>query len=273
MLIRSVRSAICTSGEPVSDSWRRYSLIVAEVSGIVRFVLFRHWPSVGWAVGVGGRCTARQNRSRGCGDRRAYHSPREQRARMPSGEAEMPGRSFRRGGLVLLVGVVGASFPGAGPPSARAAAAGPTVARAQLVGVDGQPAGTVPLTTVGDHLRVEVAATGLSPGFHGLHIHAKGVCDRGTMPPYFTSTGGHLGSDATPHAGHAGDLPSLFARADGVARARYLTQRVTLAEILDADGSAVVVHAGRDNFANIPGRYQSPDSPLPGPDGTTFMGG
>src|SRR5687768_12616422 len=34
MLMRPVRSAICTSGEPVSVSWRRYSLIVAEVSGI-----------------------------------------------------------------------------------------------------------------------------------------------------------------------------------------------------------------------------------------------
>ena len=32
--MRPVRSAICTSGEPVSVSWRRYSLIVAEVSGI-----------------------------------------------------------------------------------------------------------------------------------------------------------------------------------------------------------------------------------------------
>src|SRR5688500_20018907 len=70
MLIRSVRSAICTSGEPVSVSWRRYSVIVVEVSGIVRFVLFR--PTGRRDRGY--RLLARQNRSREGGDRRAYHS-------------------------------------------------------------------------------------------------------------------------------------------------------------------------------------------------------
>src|SRR5262245_16200558 len=273
MLIRSVRSAICTSGEPVSVSWRRYSPIVAEVSGIVRFVLFRRWPW--WAgpsgsgdvvVATGWQPRLRQLASLPFTPGTGAHSAGQ--------GGEMPASSYRRWILpAALAAVVGAIVPAGGPPAARAAAPTPTVAHADLVGTDGKPAGSVVLTTAGDHLRVEVAATGLSPGFHGLHLHAVGQCDPGAGPVHFTSAGGHLGSDAAPHSGHAGDLPSLYARADGVGRARFLTDRVTLAQSLDAAGSAVVVHAGRDNFANIPGRYQSPDSALPGPDSTTLAGG
>ncbi|MDQ1506903.1 MAG: hypothetical protein QOD57_4630 [Actinomycetota bacterium] len=173
--------------------------------------------------------------------------------------------------VALVAGAVGARPPGLLPaPRATAADTAPTAARATLIGSDGKPAGAVVLTTVADHLRVEVAATGLSPGFHGLHFHSKGLCEPAANPTFGTA-GGHVGAEAAPHGGHAGDLPSLFARADGVARARFLTDRVTLAQLLDADGTAVMVHAGRDNFGNIPGRYQSnaPDAVLPGPDAMT----
>ena len=185
----------------------------------------------------------------------------------------IPHRAGRRLALaVALVTAVVAVRPATEAPPAGAAEAAPTVARAQLIGTDGKPAGTAVLTTVGDHLRIEVAATGLSPGFHGLHIHTKGVCDPSASPAFDTA-GGHLGSGA-PHAGHAGDLPSLFAGRDGVARTRVLTDRVTLAQILDADGAAIVVHAERDNFGNVPGRYES-DEPtlLTGADATTLATG
>ena len=168
-----------------------------------------------------------------------------------------------RGRLALTLALVSA-LVGARPatmvPPAGAAEAAPTTARAQLIGTDGKPAGTAVLTSQADHLRIEVAATGLSPGFHGLHIHTKGVCDP-TATPAFSTAGGHLGGEATAHAGHAGDLPSLFAGRDGVARIRVLTNRVTMAQILDADGAAIMVHAGRDNFGNVPGRYESNTPP------------
>jgi len=175
---------------------------------------------------------------------------------------------------VVLVTAVVSVRPAATVSAAGAADAAPTAARAQLIGTDGKPAGTAVLTTKGDHLRIEVAATGLSPGFHGLHIHATGVCDPAASPP-FTTAGGHLGNEAASHPGHAGDLPSLYAGRDGVARARVVTDRVTLAQLLDADGAAIMVHAGRDNFANIPGQYQSndPDAVLPGPDAETLRTG
>src|SRR5947208_184093 len=38
--------------------------------------------------------------------------------------------------------------------------------------------------------RVVVYAVNLTPGFHGIHIHATGVCDPGGAKP-FASAGGH----------------------------------------------------------------------------------
>ena len=183
---------------------------------------------------------------------------------------------YRVGGRLALVLVLVTALievrPAAMGPAAGAADAVPTAARAQLIGTDGKPAGTAVLTTKGDHLRIEVAATGLSPGFHGLHIHTTGLCDPATG---FMTAGGHLNPSNGAHPGHAGDLPSLFAGRDGVARARFETDRVTLAQILDADGAAIMVHAYRDNFANIPGQYQSndPNAVLPGPDAETLKTG
>jgi Cu/Zn superoxide dismutase len=179
--------------------------------------------------------------------------------------------------LALAAFVTGLSLgiaPVAAPPPA-AAALPAAIAYGNLVGTDGAAAGFVVLTaTPDDHVRVEVAATGLSPGFHGLHLHSRGFCDPAASPP-FSSAGGHLGAEAAAHAGHAGDLPPLFAGRDGVGRIRVLTDRVTAAQILDSDGAAIVIHAGRDNLGNIPGRYQSddPDAFLPGADSATRMTG
>jgi Cu/Zn superoxide dismutase len=184
----------------------------------------------------------------------------------------MPERRIRWGVAALLVSMVG-MLPGS-RPVAQAADVTPTAARAELIGTDGKPAGVVAITAAGKQLRIEVAATGLSPGFHGLHLHTKGLCEPGANPPFGTA-GGHLGAENTSHPGHKGDLPSLFVRSDGVGRIRVLTDRVTMADLFDADGTAVIVHAGRDNFANIPGNYQSsdPNAVVPGPDAMTLATG
>jgi superoxide dismutase, Cu-Zn family len=97
---------------------------------------------------------------------------------------------------------------------------------------------------------------GLTPGFHGFHVHTAGRCE----PPGFTSAGGHLNPDGSKHGDHAGDLPSLLVNADGTGILATATDRFSLADLRDADGSAVMVHSGRDNFANIPPRYGEPDA-------------
>ena len=90
--------------------------------------------------------------------------------------------------------------------------------------------------------------------------------------------GGHQHAGTQAHGAHAGDLPPLLVAADGTASARFDVDGMTLGELLDGgpgDGSAVTVHAGRDNLAHIPPRYRSDltGAPASGPDVTTLATG
>jgi Cu-Zn family superoxide dismutase len=117
---------------------------------------------------------------------------------------------------------------------------------------------------------VTVRARRLPAGFHGFHVHAVGRCDPATG---FASAGGHLNPANLPHDDHAGDLPVLLVNADGTAEATVTTDRFSIDQLFDADGSAMVVHAAADNFANIPTRYHSHDFDVYGPDPTTLTAG
>ena len=66
----------------------------------------------------------------------------------------------------------------------------------------------------------------------------------------------------------AGDLPSVLVSAGGSATARSVTDRLDPARL---DGRAVILHAGPDNFANIPMRYSV--NGVPGPDSDTTSKG
>src|SRR5687768_6655616 len=160
---------------------------------------------------------------------------------------------------------------------------------ASLIDAEGKERGFVSFADVGDEVLVRVSATGLTPGWHGFHVHAKGDCTVGSgAGDPFSAAGGHLGhtagtgthgvSDADEPGGHEGDMPLLFAESDGTARATFLTDNFGIGDLLDTDGSAVIVHATADNYANIPARYTSsgtytaPAGPT-GPDDTTLATG
>lgn len=118
--------------------------------------------------------------------------------------------------------------------------------------------GTVRMTAVSPTgaVTVRAAVRGLKPGYHGFHVHAVGACEG----PTFKSAMGHLKHGAQVHGGHDGDLPSLLVKRNGTATLQVTTDRFTLGDLRDRDGSAVMVHAGPDNFANIPPRY-APNGP------------
>jgi superoxide dismutase, Cu-Zn family len=164
-------------------------------------------------------------------------------------------RSGRRrwaiGAIAALATVVAG---GATVPTAAGAAEGdagvPTSARAVLRDASGVGLGEITLVQQGTRVRVEVAAHGLTPGFHGLHVHTTGAC----VAP-FTTAGPHLGAPTTVVPNNAGDLPPLLVAADGRARASFEVERFSVDGLFDADGASVIVHAGADNFANIPARY------------------
>ena len=102
----------------------------------------------------------------------------------------------------------------------------------------------------GTHL--DLRATGLSPGAHGVHVHMVGRCDG----PGFTTAGGHwnpatkLHGHRNPGGWHAGDLGNLTAGADG--RARAMLHLPAGSEVADQDGSALVIHARPDDELTDP---------------------
>ncbi len=134
------------------------------------------------------------------------------------------------------------------------AAGAAETASAAVVGPNGEAMGEAIFRQWPSGVLIELRLSGLEPGEHGVHIHETGACDGD-----FSSAGGHFNPAGRGHGfsteegAHAGDLPNIFAGADGAATAHILTDGVTLGEgpnsIFDADGSALIVHAKADTYA------------------------
>ena len=132
------------------------------------------------------------------------------------------------------------------------------MAAAQMINADGAVIGkaTFEQTPHGVLMYVEVA--GLPPGAHGIHLHAAGSCT-----PDFKAATGHINPDGVPHGlrnpegPDHGDLPNLYADADGSAQAEFFTVLVSVAggelpALLDEDGSAVIIHENPDDHLTQP---------------------
>ena len=131
------------------------------------------------------------------------------------------------------------------------------VAETTLRFANGLPAGTVQLFSNGQTLTLNVAAAAMSPGEHGFHLHTTGRC----TAPDFTSAGGHLNPGGATHGSrspggkHLGDMPNLVIGANRTGTAQVVLEgnaRDVLADIFDEDGTAVVVHAGPDDYVSDP---------------------
>ncbi|HEV8306824.1 MAG TPA: superoxide dismutase family protein [Methylomirabilota bacterium] len=156
-----------------------------------------------------------------------------------------------------LVLISGLALTGCAAMGGQTAGRTPAAA-ADLKNAQGQSIGTATLTEQDGKVRIVVQAKGLTPGTHGIHIHAVGRCD----PPGFTSAGAHYnplgrkhGLEA-PDGPHAGDLSNLEADQAGNARYEATTDRVTLSDgllsVFDGDGSAVVIHEKADDQKTDP---------------------
>jgi len=134
-------------------------------------------------------------------------------------------------------------------------------ARAPLKDAQNEQIGTVELEeTASGALLVKLTAKGLPAGTHAFHIHEKGACDAAGR---FESAGGHLTggkSHGVLHEGgpHAGDLPNIEVPVSG--QVKYETflpaamkgPWLAAANVFDADGAAVVVHAKSDDYHSQP---------------------
>lgn len=130
-------------------------------------------------------------------------------------------------------------------------------ARAELFDTSGRNVGLAFATQMGNGLTITVAASGLSSGAHGVHVHQTGACN----PPDFNSAGPHWNPSGRQHgkdnpAGmHRGDLPNILIGANGEGSMEYVIPTASLAGpggILDADGGSIVIHATADDNRTDP---------------------
>lgn len=152
----------------------------------------------------------------------------------------------------LMLGAALALFPVG--LRAQSTPAQTATAQAALKTGDGQDAGSVTLAdTPSGALHVVMKLSGLPAGEHAVHIHETGKCEG----PTFETAGGHL-SGGKQHGAmaqggmHSGDMPNVVIPADGAITAEVFLPGVSLAEVLDADGGAFVVHAKADDYVSQP---------------------
>lgn len=161
--------------------------------------------------------------------------------------------------------------PQATAPASKAATLSPaewTDATAKFVSPTGEEIGDVVLTDAlgGVLLRIEVK--GLTPGWHGIHLHMVGDCSDGADG--FKASGGHINPDGVehgflnPNGAHRADLANLYAGPDGTATAEFFRAGLNLKPseegaaingpypLLDDDGSAIVIHENPDDQLTQP---------------------
>lgn len=156
---------------------------------------------------------------------------------------------IQRTASITLTAAVCALVACATPPEPRAVA--------QLAPTTGNAvSGNVTFARQGSTVLVSGEVRGLAPNReHGFHIHDKGDCSSGDG----MSTGGHFNPTATAHGAHdhsqhhAGDLASLKADGNGVARFSYTSNSITVGEgATDVTGRGLIVHRDPDDFKTQP---------------------
>lgn len=138
-----------------------------------------------------------------------------------------------------------------------AQAAAQQTAEAIFLNAQGKEIGSATLQQVTDGVLIRIDVAGLPPGEHAFHIHATGKCE---PQDGFKSAGDHFSPEKRPHGyfgklgHHAGDMPNQFVAEDGRLRAEVLNGQVELSAsgLLDADGSALVIHAAPDDHTTQP---------------------
>jgi superoxide dismutase, Cu-Zn family len=166
---------------------------------------------------------------------------------------------------MILARILAASLAPAALVACTTLADVPTerVGQATLSFANGLPAGTAQLVRSGAGLSVVVAVTGMTPGPHGFHLHTTGKCEA----PGFDSAGGHLNPYGRRHGTlaesgpHLGDMPNIEVGPSGSGAATFALpgeRPGALEAIFDADGTAVIVHAGPDDYRTDPSGNSGP---------------
>ncbi len=153
--------------------------------------------------------------------------------------------------------------PAATPAEDATAAVPVTVSPKAIKTADGDFVGYATMWEDEAGVHIVIKSSGdavLAPGEHGVHIHETGVCDDESA---FDSAGGHFNpsdeahGDANADPSHGGDLGNMTVADDGSFEHKVVVSKITLQpdeanSLNDADGSAIVIHAGEDDLATDP---------------------
>lgn len=128
-----------------------------------------------------------------------------------------------------------------------------------IVNNSGQSIGEVFITQGTEGVLINIKVTGLPPGYHGMHFHTVADC---SDHDHFKNAKGHIDPHKKPHGylnpdgPHEGNLPNLIVAKDGSVEVELYSEMVSLkdgeARLLDEDGSALIIHANRDDHTSQP---------------------
>jgi len=141
--------------------------------------------------------------------------------------------------------------------TAREPAGGPPM---PLINAAGQNIGTVVAWQTPGGVSFRIRASGLPHGVHGIHVHPIGRCD----PPDFATAGTHWNPGGkrhglnNPNGPHAGDMPNVTVAANGVLAETVVLPHAAMADLLDADGSSIMIHANADDYVSQPAGNSGP---------------
>lgn len=134
----------------------------------------------------------------------------------------------------------------------------------ELFNRQGDKVGSVAFSQIPAGVLIVARLDGVEKGSYGFHIHETGQCDPQTG---FKSAGGHL-ANGKEHGikrtadHHPGDMTNIHVHASGAAVIEVLNTKVSLypnasepslVPLLDADGSALMLHSGSDDYESQPG--------------------
>lgn len=138
-----------------------------------------------------------------------------------------------------------------------------------MINDKGEQTGTAILKETKNGVLMTVKVQGFEGGGeHAIHFHEKADCTplAGDAKGAFTNSGGHYNPQGhnhgyhDPEGAHAGDMPNLIVHEDGKVHVKLLNTFVTLgdkavdgrAPLFDADGSALIIHHGADDYHSQP---------------------
>jgi len=130
----------------------------------------------------------------------------------------------------------------------------------ELIGNSGEQIGEIELAENSDGVALTVKAKNITPGEHGIHFHENGSCET----PSFKSAGGHINPMGkahglnNPEGPDNADMPNAVADKFNIVDYSYINARVSISgrdglpALLDDNGSALVMHANRDDGKTQP---------------------